>query len=147
MLTQTLRAPGPGERSNYYSWLLWVVPAPGEDVDKKVDVDHEENKDVGMGKHKKTERRQDVAVRLDVDQGERSITGEDVVRGKDANQRKSKDQAMRTTVNTGKVWTCGSQSGTRSTCKCWIISCHWPQGAERLLLRLLKARDLIQEDR
>lgn len=71
VLIQILRAPGPRERSNYYSWLSWAVPvqAPGEDVDEKVDVDHEKNKDVGMGKHKKTEHRQDVAVRLDVDHG------------------------------------------------------------------------------
>lgn len=147
VLIQTLRAPGPRERSNYYSWLLRAVPMTGEDVDKKVDVDHEENKDVGLGKHKKTKHRQDVAVKLDVDQEEMSITGKDVAHRKDADQRKNKDQTTMGTAYTGKARTCGSQRGTRSTYKCLIISCHWLQGAELLLLQLLKARDLIQKDK
>lgn len=95
VLTQTLRAPGPGERSNYYSWLSWALPTPGEDVDKNMDVDDAENKDVGMGKHKKTEHRQDVA---GCGLGEMSTTGKDVAHGKDVDQRKNKDQTIRGTV-------------------------------------------------
>lgn len=72
-------------------------------MDTNVDVDHTENKDVGMGKHKKAEHRQDEAVRLDVDPGEMSITGKDAVHGKDADQRKNKDQTVMATVSKAQV--------------------------------------------
>lgn len=47
-----------------------------------MDADPEEKEDVGMGNHKKTEHREDVAVSLDVDQ-RKMITEEDVAHGHD----------------------------------------------------------------
>lgn len=69
------RAPVPGERRNHYSRILWEVPKPGEDVGESVDVDHEENEDVGKGSHKKKAERM-WSTGLEVDQGKMSITGE-----------------------------------------------------------------------
>lgn len=77
----------PGGRGNDDNQLLWEVECglgskPEEDVDEKVDADPEEKEDVGMGNHKKTEHREDVAVSLDADQ-RKMITGEDVAHGHD----------------------------------------------------------------
>lgn len=61
----------------------------GGAIGENADVDHREDEGMAMGTHKKTERREDMAVRLDVDQGKMSITGKDVACGKDKEEQGS----------------------------------------------------------